>query len=362
MIDAEFRTKACRIKAVGVGGGGCNAINRMMRAEIHGVDFVSVNSDAQALMSNEAPTRVQIGSRVCGGLGAGGDPVLGRQAAEESLDDLQQVVGGAHMVFIATGLGGGTGTGASPLIARLARDSGALTIAVVTTPFQFEMSSRARIAERGLEELKREVNAAIVIPNEHLLRMTGNKVTLDNAFKMADEVLMTSVRTISEVITVPGLINLDFADVSAVMEDAGACWLSIGHGSGQERVAEAARAAITSDFLGGSIDGASGVLFVISGSPSLTLSEVSRAATVVEAAVDRDAKVLFGVTVDPSLDDEVKVTLVATGFTPMDEVGSPELEEDYRAFVRELESDESRLEAPSFMRRRASTRRMAVRV
>jgi len=331
----------------------------MVRADVRSVEFVAVNTDAQALMTIEAPTRVQIGEKVSRGLGVGGDPGKGRQAAEENVEDLRQVVSGADMVFIAAGMGGGTGTGASPVIARLARESGALTIAIVTKPFNFEMARRVQIAEEGIEELEKEVDAMIVIPNERLLSITGDKVTVDNAFKMADDVLMMGVRAISEVITVPGMINLDFADVKAIMREAGPCWLSIGHGSGQNRVVEAARAAISSELLEVPIEGATGVLYVVSGAPNLTLSEVSQAASVIEAAVDEEAMVIFGVTVDPKLDNDVRITLVATGFTAMKQVAAARKDEEFRGLIRELESDESRLEAPAFMRRPITMRRMS---
>ncbi|RLC92128.1 MAG: cell division protein FtsZ [Chloroflexi bacterium] len=359
MAKRTFTPTVCRIKAIGVGGGGCNAINRMVRADVRSVEFVAVNTDAQALMTIEAPTRVQIGEKVSRGLGVGGDPGKGRQAAEENVEDLRQVVSGADMVFIAAGMGGGTGTGASPVIARLARESGALTIAIVTKPFNFEMARRVQIAEEGIEELEKEVDAMIVIPNERLLSITGDKVTVDNAFKMADDVLMMGVRAISEVITVPGMINLDFADVKAIMREAGPCWLSIGHGSGQNRVVEAARAAISSELLEVPIEGATGVLYVVSGAPNLTLSEVSQAASVIEAAVDEEAMVIFGVTVDPKLDNDVRITLVATGFTAMKQVAAARKDEEFRGLIRELESDESRLEAPAFMRRPITMRRMS---
>ncbi len=361
MAKTSFTPAACRIKAVGVGGGGSNAINRMVRAEIYGVEFIAVNTDVQALMSNEAPTRVQIGERISGGLGVGGDPVKGRASAEESIEGLRNVVSGANMVFIAAGLGGGTGTGASPMIARLARESGALTIAIVTKPFNFEMARRQQIAEEGITELQGEVDAMIVIPNERLLSITGDKVTVDNAFKTADDVLMIGVRAISEVITVPGLINLDFADVTSIMRDAGPAWLSIGYGTGQNRVVEGARAAISSDLLEVPIEGATGVLYVVSGPPNLTLAEVSQAAGVVEAAVDEEAMVIFGVTVDKKLDNDVRITLVATGFAPIKAVTEARKDEEFRGLIRELESDESRLEAPAFMRRPVTMRRMSRR-
>jgi len=359
MANTSFRSVPINIKAIGVGGGGCNAINRMVRADIQGVDFIAVNTDAQVLMMNEAPTRVQIGQKITGGLGAGGDPGRGQQAAQESVDELRQVIGSPHMVFIATGMGGGTGTGASSVIARLARESGALTIAIVTKPFNFEMARRMQIAEEGITELAEAVDAMIVIPNERLLSITGEKVTVDAAFKTADDILMIGVRAITEVITVPGLINLDFADVSAIMNNAGQCWLSIGYGTGQNRVVEAARAAISSDLLEVPIEGATGVLYVVSGAANLTLSEVSQAATVIESAVDEEAMVIFGVTTDPRLDNDVRITLVATGFSAVREVTAARRDEEFRGLIRELEADESRLEAPAFMRRPVTMRRMS---
>ena len=362
MAKTSFTPTAVRIKAVGVGGGGCNAVNRMVMAGIHGVEFIAVNTDVQALMTNQAQTWVQIGEQGSRGLGSGGDPVKGRQAAEESLEDLHLAVSGADMVFLAVGMGGGTGTGASPVIARLARESGALTIAIVTKPFSFEMARRMQIAEEGLSELTDEVDAMIVIPNERLLNITGDKVTVDSAFKTADDILMIGVRAISEVITMPGMINLDFADVMAVMQNAGPCWLSIGHGTGQNRVVEATRAAISSELLEVPIEGATGVLYVVSGPSNLTLSEVGQAASVVEAAVDEEAMVIFGVTLEPKLDNDVRITLVATGFAPTRVVTEARKDEEFRNLIRELESDESKLEAPAFMRRPVTMRRMSRRL
>ncbi len=359
MAKTSFVPTTTRIKAIGVGGGGCNAINRMVRAEIHGVEFIAVNTDAQALMMNEAPTRVQIGEGTTKGLGAGGDPRRGREAAEESADDLKRAIDGADMVFVATGMGGGTGTGGTPVIARLARESGALTIAIVTKPFSFEMARRTQIAEEGIDELEHEVDAMIVIPNERLLNITGDKVTVDNAFKTADDILMIGVRAISEVITMPGMINLDFADVTSIMRDAGPCWLSIGQGTGQNRVVEAARAAISSELLEVPIEGATGVLYIVSGPPSLTLAEVSQAASVVEAAVDEEAMVIFGVTTDTKLGDDVRITLVATGFTSTRVVTEARKDEEFRDLLRELDLDESKLETPAFMRRPVTMRRMS---
>jgi len=323
----------------------------MVKADIRGVDFVAVNTDVQVLVMSEAPSRIQIGKETCRGLGAGGDPGRGRQAAEESLGELEAAVKGAHMVFIAAGMGGGTGTGAAPVIARLARRSGALTIAIVTKPFDLEMARRSQIAEEGIDQLEQEVDAMIVIPNERLLTITGDSVTIDSAFKTADDVLMVGVRAISEVVTVPGLVNLDFADVKAIMRQAGPCQLSIGYGSGQNRVVEAARAAITSDLLEVPVDGATGVLYVVSGPSDLTLSEVSQAADVVGAALDEEAMVMFGVTLDRRLRDDVTITLVATGFTPHKAIVEEHKDEEFRHLVRELEGDEGRLEVPAFMRR-----------
>ncbi len=355
----SFVPTPVRIKCIGVGGGGCNAINRMVKSGIHGVEFIAVNTDVQALMMNDAPTRIQIGQKLSRGLGAGGDPGKGRAAAEETLNDLRESVKGANMIFIASGMGGGTGTGASPVIAKLAKESGALTIAIVTRPFNFEMARRMQLAEEGVTALTDEVDAMIVIPNERLLSVSGDKMTVDNAFKMVDDVLMIAVRTITEVITVPGLINLDFADVTAIMKEAGPCRLSIGYGSGQNRVVEAAKTVISSELLEVPITGATGVLYVVSGPPNLTLSEVGQAASVIEAAVDEEALVIFGVTVDPKLNNDVRITLVATGFTPIKEITAAKKEEEFRGLIRELESDESRLEAPAFMRRPITMRRMS---
>ena len=358
-MTKSFSPTPIRIKCIGVGGGGSNAVNRMVKADIRGVEFIAVNTDVQALMMNDAPTRIQVGNKISRGLGAGGDPGKGRLAAEENIEDLKAILEGAQMVFIASGMGGGTGTGASPLIARLAKESGALTIAIVTKPFNFEMARRMQVAEEGVAALTEEVDAMIVIPNERLLSITGDKVTVDNAFKVADDVLMIGVRAISEVITVPGMINLDFADVAAIMRGAGPCWLSIGYGSGQNRVVEAARAAISSELLEVPIEGAKGVLYVVSGPHNMTLAEVGQAASIIEAAVDEEAMVIFGVTVDNKLDSDVRITLVATGFSGVKEVAAAKKEDEFRGLIRELESDESRLEAPAFMRRPITMRRMS---
>ena len=351
MVKRTLTLPPCRIKVIGVGGGGCNAVNRMVRAEIQSAEFIAVNTDAQALMLIEAPTRIQIGERETGGLGVGGDPERGRRCAEENLDLLQEAVSGADMIFIAAGMGGGTGTGASPLIAKLAKASGALTIAIVTRPFDFELAQRQQIAEIGIDQLADEVDSMIVIPNERLRAITGQEVTVDNAFKMADDVLMIGVRTISEVITIPGLINLDFADVKSIMKDAGSCWLSIGYSSGANKAVEAARSAISSGLIDVPIGGATGVLYVISGPADLTLSEVEQAAGAIKAAVNEGANIIFGVTFDPSLGDKVRITLIATGFISDREMTRARRAEELFDVIRGLEWDETRLEAPAFARR-----------
>jgi len=345
----------CRIKAIGVGGGGCNALNRMVKAGIQGVEFIAANTDVQHLMLNEAPIRVQLGEKTTGGLGSGGDPVKGHRAAEESQEELRQLISGADMVFIAAGMGGGTGTGACPIIAELAKQSGALTIAVVTRPFDFEGVRRAQVAREGLSQLMAKLDTVIVIPNERLLSIVDERETVDNAFKMADEVLMTGVRTICEVITVPGLINLDFADIRSIMKDAGPAWLSIGHSTGQNRCVEAAQSAIASPLLEVSVEGAKGVLYVVTGAANLTLSEVSQAAEIIKRAVDPEANIIFGVTLDPSMNNDVKITLVATGFTSITAAEAAQRDEKFRHLIKSL--DETKLETPAFKRRPIDLRR-----
>ena len=344
----------CRIKAIGVGGGGCNALNRMVRARIQGVEFIAANTDVQALMMNEAPTRIQLGEKATGGLGSGGDPVKGRRAAEESREELREILDGAHMVFIAAGMGGGTGTGACPVIAEIAKESGALTIGIVTRPFGFEGVRRQQVANEGIGQLMAKVSSVIAIPNERLLSIAEDRETVDNAFRMADDVLMTGVRALSEVITSPGLINLDFADVKSIMNDGGPAWLSIGHSTGRDRTVEAARSAIASPLLEASIDGAKGILYVFTGAANLTLSEVSQAAEVIKQAVDPEANVIFGVTLDPSMDSEVRITLIATGFTSPKAIEATRRDEEFRHIIRAL--DETSLGKPAFMRRPLSLR------
>jgi cell division protein FtsZ len=347
MAKTTFIPTPARIKAIGVGGGGCNAINRMVREGIRGVDFIAMNTDAQALAMTEAPTRIQLGEKLTRGLGVGGDHKLGTKAAEESRQIVEELIEGADMVFISCGMGGGTGTGGIPTVAEIAKQSGALTIGVVTKPFSFEGGHRSEVAEEGILALTSKVDTLIIIPNDRLLQLCDAKTTVDSAFKLADDALLLGVQSISEVVTVPGLINLDFADIKSVMKDAGPAWMSMGKASGQNRAAEAAKAALASPLLDVSVKGAKGVLFNITGGPSLTLFECNEAAEAIGQAVDPRANVIFGVVRDPKMDSEVKITIIATGFTTQYGKGSPDLEE----LRRLMRGGSDTLDVPSFLRR-----------
>lgn len=304
-----------KIKVIGVGGGGCNAVNSMIANDkIQGVDFIGINTDAQALLSCQADTKLQIGGNVTKGLGVGGNPDLGREAAEESRDEIKEALQGTDMVFITCGEGGGTGTGASPIVAEIARELGALTVAVVTKPFLFEGTRRMVTAEEGISNLKDKVDTLIVIPNQRLLEVVDKKMTLLDAFKVADSVLSQGVAGIAELITVPGLINVDFADVKAIMSNAGSALMGIGTGVGDDRAATAARTAISSPLLELSIDGAKGVLLNITGGSDLSMSEVDEAARMIAESVDPDANIIFGAVIDENMVDQVKITVIATGF------------------------------------------------
>ena len=350
MAKTSFVPNPAKIKVIGLGGGGCNAITRMVREEIQGVEFIAMNTDAQALAITEAPTRIQLGEKLTKGLGVGGNHNLGQKAAEESKDDLKELVAGADMVFITAGMGGGTGTGAASVIAEVSKESGALTIAVVTKPFGFEGVHRSEVAKDGISRLLGKVDTLIIIPNDRLLDLCDQKMGVDNAFKMADDVLRHGVQAISEVITVPGMINLDFADVSAVMKDAGPAWMSIGRGSSKNRAIDAAKEALASPLLDVTIEGSKGVLFNIVGGSDLSLFEVNEAAEVIRNAVDPDANIIFGVAHDPSMGSDVRITLIATGFISKTEF-SEETEED--ELTRQLKSikTEDELDVPSFLRR-----------
>lgn len=302
------------IRVVGVGGGGSNAVDRMIDEGIDGVEFIALNTDNQALMHCNAAVKIRLGDKVTRGLGAGGDPQVGERAAEESVDELKALLKGSDMVFITAGMGGGTGTGATPLVARVARDIGALTIGVVTRPFGFEAAQRAKIAESGIEKLKEQVDTLIVIPNDKLLEMADRRITLVDSFKMADDVLRQGIQGISELITVPGLINLDFADVKTIMSMGGAALMAVGHGSGDEKASIAAEQALSSRLLDISIDGARGILFNITGGPDLGLYEINQAAAIIRETAHPDVNLIFGAVIDQSMEDKVRLTVIATGF------------------------------------------------
>jgi cell division protein FtsZ len=310
----EFSTSFAKIKVIGVGGAGGNAINRMVDAGVDSIEFVAVNTDAQALLTSQAPIAVRIGDKLTKGLGAGGRPEVGARAAEESADSLAELMKGTDMVFITAGMGGGTGTGASPIIARLAREAGALAVGVVTRPFDFEGSRRRRASEEGINSLRDTVDALITIPNERLIHMVDPKTPITEAFRYADDVLRQGIAGISDLITKPGVINLDFADVKTIMKDAGSALMAIGHGHGETRCIDAAKEAIESPLLEMNIQGATGVLYNISAGPSLTLLETSEAAEIIRAAADEDAEIIYGTSIDESLGDAVMITLIATGF------------------------------------------------
>lgn len=301
------------IKVVGVGGGGTNAVNRMIRAQVQGVEFITINTDSQALQQAQAPNRIQIGEKLTRGLGAGGNPSMGQKAAEESSEELYEAMRGSDMIFITAGMGGGTGTGAAPIVAQIAQDIGALTVGVVTKPFSFEGSRRRSSAEEGVAALKDRVDALITIPNDRLLSIADQKMSMVEAFAMADEVLHQGIQGISDTITRPGMINLDFADVKTIMSHAGSALMAIGRAGGEDRALRAAQAAVSSPLLEVSISGAKGVLFNIAGS-DYTLHEVNLAAQVIQDAADPDANIIFGAVIDERLQDEIQITVIATGF------------------------------------------------
>jgi len=307
------------IKVVGIGGGGTNAVNRMIDAGLKGVEFIGINTDAQALLMSDAELKLDIGQDVTRGLGAGSDPDIGRQAAEDHRAEIEAALQGADMVFITSGEGGGTGTGGSPVVAEIAKGIGALTIGVVTRPFAFEGRRRAVQAEQGIQKLKEKVDTLIVIPNDRLLTISNEKTSMLNAFKMADEVLLQGVQGITELITTPGLINTDFADVKMIMSNAGSALMGIGYGAGEGRATAAARSAISSPLLETSIEGARGILLSISGGSDLGLLEVNEAAEIIHGVAHPDANIIFGAVIDDAMGDEVRVTVIAAGFDRWDE-------------------------------------------
>lgn len=346
------RVGTATIKVVGVGGGGQNAVTRMYRDPIPGAEYIIVNTDKQAIELSEVPVKLRVGDDTARGLGVGGDPSKGRQCHEEDKEAIKKALDGADLVFVAAGMGGGTGTGGAPVVAEVAQEIGALTIGVVTKPFSFEGSHRGRKAVEGIEELRERVDTLIVIPNDRLLAMSDEELTMDNAFKMADNVLRQGVQSIAELILVPGEINLDFADVKAVMTNAGHAWMAIGKGSGPDRAIEAAEEAINSPLLEVDIDGATGVLFNITGGTDLTLDEVHQASEVISSRVHPDANIIFGTVTDANLDNEIRMTVIATGFNV---AGDSETEQDRLA--QAAIEDPSLMAIPPFLRHHPAARR-----
>ncbi len=344
-MDLEVERFA-KLRVVGVGGGGNNAVNRMIAAGLKGVDFISVNTDAQALALSNAMHKIQIGADLTKGLGAGANPDIGRQAAEENREEIAKALDGSDMVFITAGMGGGTGTGGTPIVAEVAKEAGALTVGVVTKPFTFEGKRRMTVAEQGIDNLRQTVDTLITIPNDRLLQVVERKTSILEAFRIADDILRQGVQGISDLIAVPGLINLDFADVRTIMMDTGSALMGIGTASGESRAVEAARAAVSSPLLETSIDGARGVLLNITGGPDLTLFEVNEAAEIISTVADPNANIIFGAVIEENMKENVRVTVIATGFERPS--GSrAEREFDIRSFP------EDDLEIPAFLRRKA---------
>lgn len=315
MSDDITFSSAARIKVIGVGGGGSNAVNRMIASDIEGIEFWTMNTDAQALSHSDATRRIQLGQKLTRGLGAGGNPAIGQKAAEESREEIAIALEGADLVFITAGMGGGTGTGAARIVAEVAKEMGALTVGVVTRPFTFEGRRRMNQAEEGISGLQSQVDTLIIIPNDKLLQAINEQTPVQEAFRIADDVLRSGVQGISDIITIPGLINVDFADVRAVMADAGSALMGIGEGSGKSRAREAAIQAITSPLLESSIEGARGVVLNITGGADMTLIEVNTAAETIYEVVDPNANIIFGAVIDPQMQGEMRITVIATGFT-----------------------------------------------
>lgn len=343
------------IKVVGVGGGGCNALNRMLATRLREVEFIAVNTDLQALTASMAPLKIRIGDKLTKGLGVGGDPTLGQRAADESREELREALQGADMVFVTAGLGGGTGTGAAPVIAALARDLGALTVGIVTIPFSFEGHRRRQLADQCIAALKERVDTLITIPNDRLLQLADKKMSMASAFALADDVLRQGIQGISDIITVPGLINVDFADVKAVMSAAGSALLAIGRAWGENRAVAAARMAVTNPLLDVSMEGAKGVLFTITGG-SYTLFEVNEAAQIIHEAADPDANIIFGAVIDDTMQDELQITVIATGFerrsTWSTQAQPPQQPEARAPQQRQPERGTAQLDVPAFLRER----------
>jgi cell division protein FtsZ len=356
-MPATERIGQVAIKVVGVGGGGCNAVSRMHRDPIAEVEYIAVNTDHQALARCDVPTRLRIGDKTARGLGVGGDPERGRECAEESREELRSLLQGADMVFIAAGMGGGTGTGAAPVVADVARETGALTVGVTTKPFGFEGNRRMRQALEGIGRLQAVVDTSIVIPNDRLLAAVTERLSMEMSFRMADEVLQQGVQSIAEVILTAGDINLDFADIKAVMKNAGQAWLAIGHGTGPERAAMAAESAISSPLLEVTLEGAKGIIFNITGGQDLTLQEVHEASQVIQRVADPDANIIFGTVTDPRMENEVKLTVIATGFGGAQAENSRQ--QAAQDALKEALTNEQSLDIPPFLRLHPAGRRRA---
>jgi cell division protein FtsZ len=349
MSRSSYVPSGANIKVIGLGGAGCNAITRMVREQIRGVEFIAMNTDAQHLAVTEAAVRIQLGEESTRGLGAGGDHLVGRKAAEESIEQIKQAVAGADMTFITAGMGGGTGTGSAPVVAQVIQQTDALNIAVVTCPFDFEGTHRNDVAEKGVMELMDKVDTLVIIPNDRLFDLCDQRLGVDGAFRMADDILCHAVQAIAEVVTVPGLINLDFADIRTVMKGAGPAWMSIGRGSGSNRAIDAAKDALSSPLLDVSMEGAKGVLFNVAGGSDLSLYEVNDAAEVIRQAVDPDAIVIFGVVLDQNMGNDIRLTLVATGFAAKDALSGISWENRMMRTLKGVNSEEE-LGIPAFMR------------
>ena len=355
----EMGAGAPVIKVVGIGGGGSNAVSRMFKDKLPVVEYHAVNTDAQHLFRCDVAHRLAIGQNLTRGLGAGAQPELGRQAAEESRQAIETAMEGADMVFLAAGMGGGTGTGASPIVAQIAKECGALTVAVVSRPFSFEAAARRKNAEEGINRLKDHVDTLIVIPNDRLLQLNNpgeQTFTWEDALKMADSVLQQGIQAIAEVVTVPGEINVDFADVKTILSNAGPAWLAIGRGNGENRAVEAAKMATKSPLLDIAMDGAKRILFVVSGGPTLTLQEVQDAANIIQDMADPDANIIFGTCRDAKLDDEIKITMVAAAFPVLHETQQMREAELERLLQDVIPESEEELDVPSFLRRQGGTR------
>jgi cell division protein FtsZ len=373
MQRAPENENFAQLRVIGVGGGGSNAVDRMIEMGVTGVDFIAVNTDAQALMRSTANTRVRIGEKLTRGLGSGGDPELGQKAAEESVEDLYEVLNGSDMVFITAGMGGGTGTGAVPVVAQVAKEHNALTIGVVTRPFMFEGSQRDQVAVEGIEKLREHVDTLIVIPNDRLLELTDRRMSLFESFAMADDILRQGIQGISELITIPGLINLDFADVRTVMSEGGAALMAIGQGEGEDRARVAAEQAVSSRLLDVTIDGARGILFNVTGGPDMSLYEVNMAASIIRETAHPEANLIFGAVIDEEMEEKIRITVIATGFESLRPTRRQLLEQQYsrerrtdnptssEAAPREPSADAetgkprfqpNNLEIPAFLRRR----------